>query len=124
MLHELFLQHDQLRLLVDRCEQLADELDAGHGSAAALAARIAQLRKLLEHHNRCEEAQLRAVWVGSTGAEVVDQHRHEHRAMRERFATGPIAELRAALADLRAHLDAEERGLRAPDGVAACAGRE
>jgi hemerythrin-like domain-containing protein len=114
-LAELLAQHDQLRTMIDRCQQLADELDAGHGSADALGREIVRLRVAFDHHNKLEEHVLRPL-LRDSGAfadvridRMVSEHIEEHRAMRERFTSSPTAELREALTMLREHLATEER---------------
>jgi hemerythrin-like domain-containing protein len=112
---EILAQHDQLRTMMDRCEQLADQVDAGRESAGMLIDEIAQLRVALEHHLREEEQQLRPLLRDAdTSSDVrierlVADHVSEHRAMAQRFMPGPTAELRETLASLRDHLENEER---------------
>ncbi len=114
-LAELLRQHAALRIHIDDCEQLADELDAGRGAAEPLIREVARLRVAFEHHNEVEEQVLRPILreAGSFGevriGRLVSDHIDEHRAMRDRLATGPTAELRATLATLREHLASEER---------------
>jgi hypothetical protein len=119
-LTELLDQHDQLRILMTRCEQLADELDAGGGSPEALAREIVRLRLAFDHHNTSEEHQLRPILrdadsFGEVRIErMVAEHVEEHRAMRQRFTMGPTSELRDTLAALRDHLATEERYFLSP----------
>jgi len=114
---DLMTQHDVLRMLIDRCERLADAVDAG-GDADRLAGEVVRLRVAFDHHNRVEEHQLRPILrengaFGDVNIErMVSEHVDEHRAMRRRFSTGPTAELRETLDVLRAHLDDEERHFR------------
>jgi hypothetical protein len=114
-LSELLAQHDQLRTMIDRCEQLADELDAGRGSVEVLGREIVRLRLAFDHHNKVEESELRPL-LRDSGAfgdvridRMVSEHIEEHRAMGQRFNNGPTAELRGTLAMLREHLATEER---------------
>jgi len=102
LVDELLQQHEQLRALIDRCEQLADAFDAGRAAPDVLTREVAQLRAAFDAHNRFEEQLPRAV------LHVGDDHASEHRALRGQL-DGPTAELRAALAGLREHLAAEER---------------
>ena len=114
-LAELKAQHDALRWIMTRCEELADELDAGRGGHAQLADEVAQLRHAFESHNAFEERLLRPVLLGTDAfAEVridrmVEDHVGEHRAMRARLDTTETSALRDTLEMLRAHLDSEER---------------
>lgn len=111
---EILAQHEQLRTMMDRCEQLADRVDAGAESPALLVQEIARLRVTLEHHLREEEQLLRPLLREAKVADVridvaVADHVSEHRAMAQRFMSGPTAELRETLASLRDHLDNEEQ---------------
>jgi hypothetical protein len=114
LLAELKHQHDALRAIMDRCEQLADELDRGRTQPAQLTREVAKLRVAFDAHNRFEEQLLRPVLRELDAfAEVrIDQmiadHVGEHAALRNRL-DGPTAELRASLYELRAHLAGEER---------------
>ena len=113
-LDELLTQHESLRVMMDRCDQLADELDAGSESPLPLMRAVAQLRSAFETHNRFEEQVLRpilqdTVAFGDLRVErMVSDHVAEHRAMLGRLG-GPTAELRGSIASLRDHLDTEER---------------
>jgi hypothetical protein len=114
VLAELIEQHEKLRVMMDRCEQVADELDQGRAQASDVTREIATLRIAFEAHNRFEEQLLRPVLreadaFGDVRVErMVADHIDEHRAMRFHL-DGPTAELRSALYLLRAHLVAEER---------------
>ncbi len=114
LLAELKHQHEALRGLMDRCEQLADDLDRGHAQAADLTREVAKLRVAFDAHNKFEEQLLRPVLreidaFGEVRLEhMVSDHIDEHRAMRRQLE-GPTGELRATLYELRAHLAAEER---------------
>jgi Tfp pilus assembly pilus retraction ATPase PilT len=114
-LTEILAQHEELRILMDRCDMLADEVDAGRGSVETLVTEVARVRVALEHHNQAEEHVLRPILrAADTFTDVriermVADHVDEHRALRDRLATGPTAELRATLASLRDHLETEER---------------
>lgn len=116
-LAELKAQHDALRVMMDRCEDLADELDDGRGSPEALTHEVARLRIAFEAHNKFEEQLLRPVLLGADAfAEVridrmIEDHVGEHRAMRTQLNTTETSALRDAVEMLRAHLDAEERYL-------------
>ncbi|HUJ58338.1 MAG TPA: hemerythrin domain-containing protein [Kofleriaceae bacterium] len=99
-IHELLDQHDALRLIMDGCEQLADELDGGGDCGARLVREVARLRHAFAAHVETERHVL-----GLGGRDLppfpVDP---DH--------PGPTAELRAMLSRLRAQLAAEERCLR------------
>jgi iron-sulfur cluster repair protein YtfE (RIC family) len=116
-LAELKAQHDALRGMMERCEELADALDAGRTGPVQLTRELARLRAAFVAHNEFEEALLRPVLLGTDGlAEVridrmVDDHVGEHRAMRARLDATETNALRDAIETLRAHLDAEERYL-------------
>jgi iron-sulfur cluster repair protein YtfE (RIC family) len=115
-LAELAEQHARLRERMDRCEELADGLDAGRIEPAQLLREVAQLRLALDAHNQFEEALLRPVlldadWLGAVRvSRMVEDHTREHRAMGHQLASPatPTSELRATIAGLRAHLDGEE----------------
>jgi hypothetical protein len=114
----LLEQHDALRVLMDDCEELADEIDRTRGSQRELARKVDELRVAFEAHNQVEEQSLRSILSGcacdSRGAKTLDamvaDHLHEHRMIAQRL-DGSTGELRATLYELRAHLVAEERCL-------------
>jgi iron-sulfur cluster repair protein YtfE (RIC family) len=115
---ELKAQHDALRDIMDRCEELADELDArGDVGPLTLTLEVARLRQAFDEHNKFEEQLLRPVLLeGDAFAEaridrMVEDHVGEHRAMRAQMAATETSELRDVIEMLRAHLDAEERYL-------------
>ena len=114
-LAELAAQHAALRDMIDRCEVLADELDAGRVGSTRLMREVARLRLAFDAHNRFEEQLLRPVLLDGDGSAGVrldrmcQEHVDEHRAIRGQLATSTTSDLRAVIADLRAHLDAEER---------------
>ncbi len=117
-LTELIAQHDSLRVMMDLCEDLADNLDA-HPEAdpMPLTRELARLRLAFDAHNKFEEQLLRPVLLehDSFGPvrvqRMVEDHVHEHRAIGERLASPATAALRDVIETLRAHLDAEERYL-------------
>jgi hypothetical protein len=108
-------QHAALRGMLDRCDDLADELDAGRVGPMQLTREIARLRLAFDAHNRFEEQQLRPVLLraGAFGEIRVDPmaeaHAAPHRAIRAELLSSATADLRGVLASLRAHLRAEER---------------
>jgi hypothetical protein len=114
-LAELAAQHAALRGMLDRCEDLADELDAGRMGPIQLTREVARLRLAFDAHNRFEEQLLRPVLLGADSFgeirvdHMVEAHVVEHRAIRTELASNATADLRGVIASLRAHLDAEER---------------
>lgn len=116
-LAELKAQHDALRGMMDRCEELADELDAGRSGPIQLTREVSRLRLAFEAHNTFEEQLLRPVLLGHDAfAEVriermIEDHVGEHREMRRRLHSNETSVLRDVIETLRAHLDAEERYL-------------
>jgi len=116
-LAELQAQHLALRTMMDHCEELADELEAGRGDALQLTREVARLRLAFEAHNQFEEQLLRPVLLANDAfAEVridrmIDDHVGEHRAMRARLDSSETEVLRDVIETLRAHLEAEERYL-------------
>jgi iron-sulfur cluster repair protein YtfE (RIC family) len=112
---ELKAQHQTLRGMMDRCETLADQLDAGGKSAVQLTRAVARLRLAFEEHNVFEEQLLRPALLDTDQlAEIridrmVEEHVNEHRAMWAQLDTSETAALRDTIETLRAHLDAEER---------------
>jgi hypothetical protein len=117
-LAELADQHAILRDMTARCEELADELDAGRLDPAVLLHEVARLRIAFDAHNQFEEQLLQpmlldAEWLGAVRvSRMVEDHAREHRSMRSQLGLAslptPTSELRATLAGLRAHLDSEE----------------
>jgi iron-sulfur cluster repair protein YtfE (RIC family) len=120
MLAELVAQHASLRGMIDRCEQLADGLDASSVEPAQLVTEVAQLRIAFDAHNQLEERLLDPVlidagWRGAVRvSRMIEDHVEEHRALRRELDTSISAELREVLANLRTHLDTEERYLLTP----------
>ncbi len=116
---ELKAQHDALRGMMARCEELADELDAGRMGPTQLMREVARLRMAFEAHNQFEEQLLRpALLEGDAFAGVridrmVEDHVNEHREMRMKLggAASETSVLRDVIETLRAHLEAEERYL-------------
>lgn len=115
LLEELMRQHDGLRAIMDRCEELADELDAGKGNALALTREVAKLRLAFDAHNKFEEQLLRPVLsemdaFGDVRVErMFSDHVGEHRAMHLQLGDPTTNALRSAIDSLRVHLQAEER---------------
>jgi hypothetical protein len=115
LLATLARQHADLRERISRCEQLADRFDADLLEPAQLLQEVAALRIAFDDHNQFEERALGPVlldadWLGAVRtARMVEDHVEEHRALRRDLDLGRAAELRAVLASLRKHLEAEER---------------
>jgi hypothetical protein len=114
-LDALAAQHAILREMIDRCEELADEVDAGTADASQLLREVALLRAAFDEHNQFEEQMLRPLlldveWLGAVRvSRMVEDHVEEHRAMRLGLAATPTGDLRGVLASLREHLATEER---------------
>jgi hemerythrin-like domain-containing protein len=114
LLRELMTQHDELRRIMDRCEDLADQLDSGRGDAGALTREIAALRVAFDAHNKFEEQLLRPVLreIDAFGDVRIERmftdHVGEHRTMRLQLGDATTNALRAAIDSLRVHLQAEE----------------
>lgn len=108
-------QHAELRERISRCDQLAEDFDAGLLEPAQLLEEVAALRHAFDAHNQFEESALRPVlldadWLGAVRvARMVEDHVEEHRVLRRDLDTRTASELRAVLASLRDHLEAEER---------------
>src|SRR4029453_8013965 len=114
-LEDLCAQHAELRRMMSRCEDLADDVDAGNSSAAELVREVATLRLAFDAHNQFEERLLRPLlidmdWMGAVRvSRMIEDHVEEHRTMRSALVATPTSELRGVLASLREHLTTEER---------------
>jgi iron-sulfur cluster repair protein YtfE (RIC family) len=114
-LEELATQHAMLREMMERCEELAEEVDAGSSAPAQLLREVARLRSTFDAHNQFEEQLLRPLllnvdWLGAVRmSRMVEDHVEEHRVLRSELRATPTAELRKVIADLRDHLATEER---------------
>jgi len=110
-------QHAELRDRMARCEQLADDFDAGAAEPSLLLREVAELRVAFDQHNEFEERVLRPLlldidWLGAVRvAGMVEDHVEEHRAIRRELDTRASRDLRDVLASLRRHLETEERYL-------------
>lgn len=119
-LAELKAQHDALRGMMDRCDELADALDEGRMGPLQLRRDVARLRLAFEAHNTFEEQVLRPLLLQADAfAEVridrmIEDHVGEHRSIRSRLGSGDTSVLRDVFETLRVHLDAEERYLLSP----------
>lgn len=98
---ELLRQHDEIRVLINHCERLADELDRGTIGPASVLMEVAHLRDTFEAHCRYEERFVRPI--------IDDAHINEHRGATEVLGSPITGVLRATLARLRRHLDSEDR---------------
>ena len=117
LLAALSRQHADLRERIARCEQHADDYEAGQQEPTQKLQEVTALRAAFDEHNQFEERALRPVlldteWLGAVRvSRMVEDHVEEHRAIRREFDPRTAYELRAVLTSLRAHLDAEERYL-------------
>jgi hypothetical protein len=116
MLDELTKQHRELRAMMDRCEALADALDAGGLDPGPLVREVERLRVAFGAHNAFEERLLRPLLYAHDAFataridQLIEEHVAEHRAMRAQLhEDAPTASLRDVIATLRAHLDAEDQ---------------
>lgn len=113
-LAELEAQHEVLRGLTDRCEELADGLEAGTLDPDQLTREIVKLRLAFETHNTFEERLLRPAMLDEDAFtavridRMVEDHVGEHRAIYTQLGATETRILRETLAMLRAHLAAEE----------------
>ncbi|HSR99574.1 MAG TPA: hemerythrin domain-containing protein [Kofleriaceae bacterium] len=111
-LAELTDQHTSLNEMMDRCETLADALDAGTAEAAQVLREVSRLRAAFDAHNKFEERLLPALLeteLRARAARIAEAHIAEHRSMRQQLGSPTTSELRSVIASLRAHLDAEQR---------------
>jgi ABC-type transporter Mla subunit MlaD len=138
-LAELTDQHARLSDMMDRCEALADALDAGTAEVTHVLREVAQLRAAFDAHNQFEERLLRPALLeadrrsraiafargegagaapaveaaAARVARIADAHVAEHRSMGQQLGSPTTLELRAVLASLRAHLETEQRSFEA-----------
>lgn len=115
LLNELLQQHEQIRMLIRRCDELLDLTDRDPSQVQELVLAVARLRWAVESHNRVEEQLLSPVLreIDSFGdvrvEHMVDAHRKEHAQIGERLDKPVVDSLRQTLGLLREHLEAEER---------------
>jgi hypothetical protein len=108
-------QHLMLRNRISQCEMLADDVDGGHTPPRFLWEIVDALRQALDAHNRFEERALKPLLreldaFGEVRLErMFLEHMCEHLALNEHLNAGTTAMLRAALIELREHLEEEER---------------
>lgn len=109
---EAHAQHEALRDMMDRCEELADALDAGRGDLVRLRRAVALLRSAFNVHRTFEEQVLNAALSDRASRSVVVARAHheieDRRPLRAHDAK-PTEALRDVLTTLRRHLDNEER---------------
>jgi hypothetical protein len=123
MLEALSRQHAELRERIERCEQLAEDFEAGLQEPSQLLHEVTALRVAFDAHNQFEERALSPLlldveWLGAVRvSRMVEDHVEEHRAIRRELEPTTAYGLRAVLASLRTHLDAEERYLLTPKVV-------
>jgi iron-sulfur cluster repair protein YtfE (RIC family) len=119
-LAELEAQHAGLRAIMERCDELLVEVEAGRCGPIQLTREVARLRLAFEGHNRFEEQLLRPLlrqtdpFAAARIERMIEEHVNEHRAMAQQLGSKDTADLRDVIETLRAHLDAEERYLLAP----------
>lgn len=119
-LAQLAAQHDALRDMMDRCEELLGEVDAGRCGPLQLTREVARLRLAFEGHNTFEEQLLRPLlrqtdpFAAARIERMIEDHVNEHRTMQLRLGSRDTTDLRDVIETLRAHLDAEERYLLSP----------
>lgn len=107
-------QHDQIRELADRCDAALAGLAGNEAIADDAGLAVTRLRIAVAAHNRDEEALLGPILLATDafGAVRVDammsSHAEEHQALREALYATTVAALRPVIAQLRAHLEAEE----------------
>ena len=108
-------QHADLRARISRCEEMADRFDADLLDPAPLLREVAALRTVFDDHNQFEERALGPILLDAhqlgavRTARLVEDHAEEHRVLRRDLDISTGAELRIVLANLRKHLEAEER---------------
>jgi hypothetical protein len=112
VLEQLLAQHNAIRGFMRNCEDLASRIAAGEPLVDKLTLAIARLRIAFESHNKFEESLLRPILSDSDAfgpariEQLVTQHISEHSAL---LAGMTIDTLQAVIADLRHHLEEEER---------------
>ena len=113
-------QHLMLRNRIVQCELLADDVDEGHTSSRVLWEAVDALRQALDAHNRFEERSLKPMLreldaFGDIRLErMYLEHMSEHLVLNDRLYAGTTSMLRAALIELREHLDEEDRMFVSP----------
>src|SRR5688572_32465610 len=119
-LAELAAQHDALRDMMDRCDELIGLVGSDQCGSTQLIRELARLRLAFEAHNAFEEQLLRPLlrdtdpFAAARIERMIEDHVNEHRTMQQRLGSENPAELRDVFETLRAHLDAEERYLLSP----------
>jgi iron-sulfur cluster repair protein YtfE (RIC family) len=119
-LAELEAQHAALRDMMDRCNELIGEVDAGRCGPTQLTREVTRLRLAFESHNAFEEKLLRPLlhqndpFAAARIERMIEDHISEHRTVHQRLGSKDTDDLRDVIETLRAHLDAEERYLLSP----------
>ncbi len=112
---ELLAQHATLRGMMEHCEELAEAIDRSGAPPTELTREVAKLRIAFEMHNKFEEQMLRPILLAQDAFgdvridKMVEEHIHEHGAIRGRLDGWVTGQLREVISNLRSHLDAEER---------------
>lgn len=107
-------QHDQIRELADRCDALMVGVAGDREITDDVGLAVARLRIAVDAHNRDEEALLGPILIATDSfgpvrvAEMMDGHAAEHQLLREALYATTVAAIRPVIAQLRAHLEAEE----------------
>lgn len=115
LLNQLLSQHEQIRSLIARCDELLGLSERDPSQVPELVLAVARLRWAVESHNRVEEQLLSPVLkeadsFGEVRVEhMVDAHRKEHAQLGARLEQPVIDTLRQTLGMLREHLETEER---------------
>ncbi len=115
LLRDLLQQHEQIRSLIRRCDELLDLTERDASQVQELVLAVARLRWAVESHNRVEEQLLSPVLreadsFGDVRVEhMVEAHRREHAQIGERLDKPVVDSLRQTLGLLREHLETEER---------------
>jgi hemerythrin-like domain-containing protein len=116
---EIEAQHDALRGMMERCDELAAAFDAGDGDLLALGRAVAQLRTAFRAHRAYEDRYLKPALraAAPSGALRLDGEappdRNGVRVPGAPRGREPADAVRDVIATLRAHLDAEEHELLA-----------
>jgi len=98
--------------MMDRCEELADELDAGRMGPMQLTREVARLRLAFDAHNRFEEQLLRPVLLATDSFGEVRVEHNGRRARRRAPRDARAARLGGDLGSARG----DRAPARAPAG--------
>jgi len=123
ILDELRREHEDLKELLDTCDQVADEVeDSGQGGRALIEA-VTRLLEAFASHNRAEEMALRPILLEADSfgevrvAQMMEDHLAEHAAivsvLRDIVLVDDLAlaarALRACTDRIRQYMETEER---------------